>query len=117
LGGRSFTVGNFLEALGIRAADPIGIVKTWAGTMSGASVASSTWTVETPGAVSTSVALPSGKAITASSVTTRSTGAGLDDFRLSLGGVLHCHDHALGTGHEIHGTAHSGHHFPRDHPV
>ena len=41
--------------------------------MSGASVASSTWTVETPGAVSTSVALPSGKAITASSVTTRST--------------------------------------------
>jgi hypothetical protein len=51
-----------------------GIAGTCAGTKSGASVASMTWALETPGAVSTSVALPSGKAITASSVTTKSIG-------------------------------------------
>ena len=66
-----------------------------------------------------------GNAITASSVTTRSTGRNevigsvhfFDDLRGALGGVLHGHDDTLGAGHQIHGTAHARHHLVGDHPI
>ena len=92
---------------------------------SSASVAAITWATEIPGPVSSKVARPSWNAITASSVTTRSTGrsrrdrqrAFLHDLRLALGGVLHRHDDPLGAGHQVHGAAHARHHLAGDHPV
>ena len=41
----------------------------------------------------------------------------LHDLGTAFGGVLHGHNDALGTGHQIHRTAHAGHHLARDHPV
>ena len=92
---------------------------------SSASVDLTTSATVTDGAVSSSVARPSGNAITAKSVTTRSTGRAevrgsvhrLHDLRFSLGGVLHRDDDALCARDEIHGAAHAGHHLAWDHPV
>src|SRR3954462_9263421 len=61
---------------------------TLSGTVSSASVTASTSATLTPGAVSCSVALPPGKAMTAISVTTRSTGRTEVSGRLHLGTIL-----------------------------
>ena len=93
--------------------------------MSSASVLARTCSTVTPGAVSKSLALPSGKSITASSLTTKLTGRAevsgsvhcLEHFGLTLGRVLHRHDDALRSGDEIHCAAHAWHHLTGDHPV
>jgi hypothetical protein len=43
--------------------------------------------------------------------------AGLDNLRDALRGVLHRHDGAFRARHQIHGSAHAGHHLFRDHPI
>jgi hypothetical protein len=98
---------------------------TCCGTTSSASVAASTSRTVAPGPVSPRCARPASNAITASSVTTRSTGrtdvSGNVHARTILGFPLavwlHGHHDAFGTRHEIHRTAHAGHHLARNHPV
>ena len=41
----------------------------------------------------------------------------VDNFWFAFRGVLHGDDDTLCPGHQVHGTAHAGHHLSRDHPV
>ena len=92
--------------------------------ISSASVAATTVATSTPGAVSSSVALPSGNAIVASSVTSRSTRrndvSGSESFLTTFGvpgRVLHRYDDAPGPGHQVDRPVHARNHLARNHPV
>ena len=98
---------------------------TFSATTSSASVAASTSFTVMPGAVSRSVARPLGKAMTAKLGHHEIHGAhrgerqrhSLDDLGLSLGRVLHGHQHPFGAAHQVHRPTHARHHLSRDHPV